>query len=140
MDTDKVEVRYVDHWDVNEIVALYKEGDWWKQGSGSSFIHELIQNSFVFVVAIDTLTGKAIGMGRVLSDGVSDAYIQDVVVQKIWRGKGVGKLIIENLVSYCLSHDVSWIALISEPGQEGFYLPLGFKEMKQYTPLKYGNE
>ena len=138
VDEETVEMRYVDAWNTDEIVSLYKEGNWWEQGSDNSFIPKLIKQSFVFVVAVDATSGKTIGMGRVLSDGVSDAYIQDIVISKKWRGHGLGRLIIEKLVSYCLSHDVSWIALISEPGQEGFYIPLGFTEMKRYTPFKYG--
>jgi len=138
VDEETVEIKVVDTWSIEEIVSLYQEGNWWEQGSDTSFIPKLIKQSFVFVVAVDISSGKAIGMGRVLSDGVSDAYIQDVVVSKKWRGHGVGRLIIEKLVSYCLSQNVSWIALISEPGQEGFYIPLGFTEMKRHTPFKYG--
>jgi len=138
VDLESVEIKFVDSWNSEEIVELYKEGSWWDKGSDASFIPKLIKQSFVFVVALDVTSGEAIGMGRVISDGVSDAYIQDVVVSKKWRGHGVGRLIIDRLVSYCLSHNVAWIALISEPDQEGFYIPLGFTEMKRYTPLKYG--
>ena len=45
-----------------------------------SRINDLIRGSFLFAVAIDISTGRAVGMGRVISDGIADAYIQDLVV------------------------------------------------------------
>ena len=139
MDDKQIEVSIVDQWNAEDIVILYKAGNWWEKEADSTFINSLIKNSFAFVVAVNKKTNIAVGMGRVLSDGVSDAYIQDVVVLKEWRGKGVGKMIVKKLIDYCLSKNVNWVALISEPNQEGFYLPLGFKEMKKYVPMKYEN-
>lgn len=132
-----VEVRLVDEWNKDEIIVLYKEGNWWEKNADSALIPLLIRNSFAFAVAIDKKTERAIGMGRVLSDGVSDAYIQDVIVLKSWRKKGIGRQIVDLLVSYCHQQKVTWIALISEPNQKDFYAPLGFKEMQHYVPMKY---
>jgi len=56
--------------------------------------------SFLFALAIDISTGRAVGMGRVISDGVSDAYIQDLVFWKI-GGTGGGKMILEKLLQEC---------------------------------------
>jgi spermidine synthase len=78
---------------------------------------------------------KIVGMGRSISDGVSDAYIQDVVVDKDYRRQGIGEAIVHRIVQFLLEHDIKWIALISEPGSEDFYLKLGFREMLEYTPF-----
>ncbi len=50
----------------------------------------LIRGSFLFAVAVDRKTGHAVGMGRVISDGVSDGYIQDLVVLPEYRKTGIG--------------------------------------------------
>ncbi len=88
-------------------------------------------------MAIDITSGRGIGMGRLLSDRVSDAYIQDVVVLPDYRGYGIGRQIVTTLLTFCITQGISWISLISEPGQEKFYEGLGFKEMKNYSPMKY---
>ena len=67
-------------------------------------------------------------MGRVISDGVSDGYIQDVTVLEEMRGKGIGSLITKKLLDTCLERGLSWIGLIAEKGSNQFYHPLGFKE------------
>jgi len=76
-------------------------------------------------------------MGRIISDGVSDAYIQDLVILQKYRGQGIGKKLVGVLLKHCLSHGITWIGLIAEPGQDEFYLPLGFKTMKNYVPMKF---
>ena len=50
---------------------------------------------------------------------------------------GIGKKLTKSLIDYCKSKGITWIALVSEPNQENFYKKIGFKEMKNYTPLKY---
>ena len=79
-------------------------------------------------------------MGRVLSDGISDAYIQDVVVLPGYRGLGIGKGIIRSLTGICLAAGIGWIALIAEPGTEAFYRPLRFSRMEEYIPMKFNAE
>ena len=79
-------------------------------------------------------------MGRIISDGISDAYIQDLVIYHKYRGKGIGKKLVNALLKHCLSNGLLWIVLIAEPGQYEFYLPLGFKTMKDHVPMKYQTE
>ena len=127
----------MDNWPEDEIVELYKAGGWWKESYNASGIKPLIKGSFAFAVVVDKNSGKAIGMGRIISDGVSDAYIQDLVILQKYRGQGIGKKLVDVLLKHCLSHGLTWIGLIAEPGQDEFYLPLGFKAMKNYVPMKF---
>ena len=135
MKKQHIEIKFVNNWLEGEIVELYKTGGWWKDSYDPSGIKPLIEGSFAFAVAVKKDTGKAIGMGRVISDGVSDAYIQDLVVLPEYRGHGVGKKLVNALLEYCLSKKLLWISLIAEPEQDKFYLSLGFKHMKNYAPM-----
>jgi ribosomal protein S18 acetylase RimI-like enzyme len=129
-----IEVRLVDAWDADEIVELYRAGGWWKEGADPAGISDIIRGSYLFAVAVDPATGSAIGMGRVLSDGVSDGYIQDLVVLKKYQRSGIGRMIVSLLLK---AQGLGWICLIAEPGSEGFYQPLGFQRMKGFIPLLY---
>ena len=118
-----------------ELIDLYKEGGWWNESpSERENLPLLVSNSFCFMVA-KTSNGKIIGMGRVISDGVSDGYIQDVIVSKQFRNKGIGKQLVVELKKYCLSKGLSWVGLIAEPGTTDFYTKLGFSEMPNYKPM-----
>ena len=135
-----VEIKFIDAWPKEEIVNLYKAGGWWKECYDSSGIKNLIKGSYAFAVAVDNKSGKAIGMGRIISDGVSDAYFQDIVILPKYRNKGIGKKIVEVLLEKCLSVGITWVGLIAEPDQDDFYIPIGFKPMKKYVPMKYESE
>lgn len=132
-----VQIKIVDSWPDNEIVTLYKTAGWWKDNYDSSKLGYLIRGSFAFAIAVDKTSNKAIGMGRVISDGVSDGYIQDLVVLPDYRDSGIGRRLVKTLLDYCLSKKLTWIGLIAEPGQYSFYLNIGFKTLKKYTPMKF---
>ena len=140
MNAKNIEIRFVDSWPEDEIIELYKAGGWWKKSYSSSGIKPVIKGSFAFAVVIDKKNQKAIGMGRIISDGVSDAYIQDLVILPKYRCQGIGKQLVKSLLEKCSSAGLLWIGLIAEPDQDGFYSPLGFKPMLKYLPMKYEKE
>lgn len=137
MDKEEIEIKIVDKWPDDEIVNLYKAGGWWKDNYDPSGLKHLIEGSYVFVIAVNKKSKKAIGMGRLISDGVSDAYIQDLVVLHEYRDKGIGREIVKTLIDHCKKKGINWVGLIAEPDQDGFYSTLGFKQMKKYVPMKY---
>jgi ribosomal protein S18 acetylase RimI-like enzyme len=140
MSEKNIEIKFVTTWLENDIVQLYKAGGWWKEAWGPSGIKTLIECSVAVAVAGGCSSGKAVGMGRLISEGVSDAYIQDLVVLPRYRSQGVGKQIVATLLDYCLSRGISWIGLIAEPGNEDFFRDMGFRVMKDYVPMIYTKE
>jgi ribosomal protein S18 acetylase RimI-like enzyme len=121
-----IEYKIVKTLPTQDVVDLYKEGGWWEENPHSrAVIPPMIEGSFCFMVALDN--GKPIGMGRVISDGYSDAYIQDVVVKKSYRGRGIGAEIIKGLTQYCVNHKLQWIALVAELNTTPFYEKCGYK-------------
>ncbi|MCX6665003.1 MAG: GNAT family N-acetyltransferase [Euryarchaeota archaeon] len=132
-----IEIRFVKKWPDEEIIHLYKEAGWWKETYKKSTIQTMIKGSFVFAVIIDRKTKKAIGMGRVLSDGVSDAYIQDLMILPQYRKQEIGKKLLVTLLSHCLKQKIMWIGLIAEPGTEPFYHSAGLQQMKNHVPMRY---
>jgi ribosomal protein S18 acetylase RimI-like enzyme len=137
MNADDISISLVRSWNEDEIIALYRAGGWWKDEFDPAEIPRIISGSFAFVVAADKKTGRAVGMGRVISDGVSDAYIQDLVVFPQYRRKDLGTALVSLLIARCREAGISWIALVAEPGSENFYLPLGFARMEGHIPLIY---
>ncbi|OPY29854.1 MAG: Acetyltransferase (GNAT) family protein [Methanocella sp. PtaU1.Bin125] len=132
-----IEIRLVDGWNVEEIADLYRAGGWWKDTYEASGLVPLMKGSFAFAVAIDRKTSRLAGMGRVLSDGVSDGYIQDLVVLPAYRHAGIGSQLVTALVAACKARGVGWIGLIAEPGSEQFYETLGFRIMPGHVPMLY---
>lgn len=130
----------VDSAPTDAIVGLYQAGGWWHEDPADrAIIPQMIRGSFCFLVARDP-QGRIVGMGRVISDGVSDAYIQDVVVLEAYRGRGVGREIVRRLTERCLAARIGWIGLVAEPGTRAFYEPLGFRALAGHEPMLHGGE
>jgi len=120
-----------------QIFDLYRETGW--IGTDEKFnkasYKKLVDNSFCFAVVY--IYGNIIGMGRAISDGISDAYIQDVAVSRQFRGQGIGRKIIDVILNHLIKKKIKWIALIAEPGTEAFYRKINFNIMKDFTPMKF---
>ena len=133
-------VQLVHAWDEEEIADLYRAGGWWKEEYRVEELRHLMRGSFLFAIVTDEKTGRAVGMGRVLSDGVSDGYIQDLVVLPDYRKSGIGSQIVSELVKKCRENGLTWMALIAEPDSDAFYHSLGFQKMKDFVPMIYQGE
>jgi spermidine synthase len=123
---------------IDEVVELYKSAGWWQESpEAREVIPSMIRGSFCFMVA-RSIQGRIVGMARAISDGFSDAYIQDVVVSPEFRGRGVGKELVRRLTQYCVSRKIAWIGLVAEPGTQEIYENLGFRPLIDYRPMLYG--
>lgn len=131
-----IEVKAVTSARREDVIVLYKEAGWWEQSDeeGTDWVDGIVSDSALFVGAFDG--EKLIGMGRALSDSISDAYIQDIVVLKAYRGQGMGRKIIQTLIAGLKERGVEWIGLVAVPGSRSFYEDLGFRELKGHIPFK----
>ena len=72
-----------------------------------------------------------IGFGRATSDKIYRAVLWDIVVKSEFKGVGIGKLIVENLINQPSIKNVERIYLMTT-NKSSFYSRLGFKkEIKQ---------
>jgi N-acetylglutamate synthase-like GNAT family acetyltransferase len=71
---------------------------------------------------------QLVGFGRATSDGQYRAVLWDVVVAKEQQGQGLGRLIVEALLTSPLVAGVERIYLMTTKG-EGFYERIGFSRV-----------
>ncbi len=119
---------------IDQLITLYQEAGWWCEKIDSrDVLKGIISGSHGFCVAVTK--NRIVGMGRSISDGVSDAYIQDVTVAKAYRRKGIASRIVTELLKKLEADKIGWIGLIAEKGSAGYYRPLGFDPMPNSTPM-----
>jgi ribosomal protein S18 acetylase RimI-like enzyme len=137
MNLDEIEIKIITTVERSSVKKLYQNAGWWEKNDEAkgdcAWIDTLVRQSFCFAGAF--YGAELIGMGRAVSDGVSDAYIQDVVVFKKFRRAGIGNRIIEKIIEFLQARGIGWIGLIAEPGTQQFYQRLGFSPMEGYTPM-----
>ena len=119
---------------LQQIVDLYRTEGWWTEAPDDpDLVARIIAGSHCFMIV--TSGSDIIGMGRAISDGASDAYIQDVTVKNTCRGRGIGTRIIEKLVERLHQDGLDWIGLIAEKNSYQFYERLGFRKMPDSVPM-----
>jgi ribosomal protein S18 acetylase RimI-like enzyme len=82
-------------------------------------------NSHTVVFIFDD--NDLIGFGRALSDGAYQAAIYDVAILPEYQGKGIGRLIVNNIRKSLPNCN---FILYAAPGKEKFYEKIYFKKMK----------
>lgn len=112
--------------DYNTYVSLRETVGWNNFSKEQTEI--ALRNSFYSITVQGA--GQNIGMGRVIGDGIYFTIV-DVIVKPEFQGKGIGTLIIQNILKFiedgmCSGSRVS-IQLIAEMGKEDFYIKQGFK-------------
>ena len=112
---------------------LMVEAGWLDSDTSEETVRGMIAGAEVFGAEIPGCGTVAVGRG--ISDGCSDAYIQDVFVLPAFRGKGIGKVIVRSVTAALRNKGCDWIGLIATPGNENFYRSMGFEPMAGHTPM-----
>jgi spermidine synthase len=121
---------------IGAIARLYKETGWWPDADAHpQSVRALVEGSTYFCVASDG--DRIVAMGRVISDGVSDAFIHDIAVTTDRRGEGIATRLVATLVDLTRKRGIDWIGLIAKDRATGVYARCGFHTMSDATPMRY---
>jgi len=129
---------FIDDPDGKQVAAIfrfYETAGWWTGRTRESpdLVRRIVTGSHCFVLAEE---GKEIvGMGRAISDGVSDAYLQDVSVRPEFRKRGIGARIVREILLRLQTDGLQWVGLIAGRKSRSFYRHLGFEEMPAATAM-----
>lgn len=93
-----------------------------------------LKNSLYSVCAM--LDGEVVGFGRVVGDGQVYFYLQDIVVHPDHQGKGIGRMITDDIMKYIQEHspDKSFVGLMAAKDMARFYEQHGFKKRDDDAP------
>ncbi|OAS82805.1 MULTISPECIES: GNAT family N-acetyltransferase [Metabacillus] len=118
-----------------QFVNLHEASGLIKNKKGSYTREQLYQaanNSWYHISIYDQ--NELIAFGRMISDGVYQALICDVMVNPSYQKQGLGKQIIEELLKKCKESGIQSIQLFSAKGKQHFYKKLGFEERELDAP------
>ena len=117
-----------------EAAALYVEAGWMETADADA-VAAMLKGTYAVSAAFHD--GKLIGFMRAFSDGVSDAYMLDLVVTREYRKLGIGREILHRLAAYLKQRGIDWILCIGAPDTEKFYSRTEAKKMDGYTPYRF---
>lgn len=119
-----------------QINILRSSVGWCNKRSEEKWREILSKSSFVYSVYDED---KLIGMGRIVEDGIMCMFY-DIVVHKDYQGKGIGKMIVKNLIAQTKDKGYSSVSLFTSPDIKDFLVPfyskLGFELIDTGMRLK----
>lgn len=129
--TDKSKV------DIYQLQQLYNLTAFWAKERKIEDIQTAIAYSEPVVTVWDN--NNLIGCARATSDGVYRATIWDVVIHPDYQGAGLGRKLVETVISHPRLSHVERIYLTTTH-QQKFYKRIGFEENKTTTMVLYNSQ
>ncbi|WP_341525501.1 GNAT family N-acetyltransferase [Nostoc sp. UHCC 0302] len=110
--------------DLYQLQELLNVSAFWAKGRSIEDLSIAIANSEPVVWACDG--ERLIGFARATSDGIYRATIWDVVIHPEYRSSGLGKNLVQTVLSHPRIKDVERVYLMTTH-QQGFYEKIGFQ-------------
>lgn len=110
-----------------QLRAMFQQ-EWWTRGRDLDSIRRSVEASQVVVALADEGDGSLAGFLRVLTDFRYFAVILDVVVRDDLRGHGLGRALMDAVMSHPKLQQLAGIGLQCEPEMVPFYEKWGFSD------------
>ncbi|AFZ34606.1 GCN5-related N-acetyltransferase [Stanieria cyanosphaera PCC 7437] len=120
--------------DYQQLKDLFTMAAFWARERSIEDLEIAIANSDPVVTIWDQ--HKLIGFSRATSDGIYRAGIWDVVVHPEYRGMGLGRKLVETVISHPKVNKVERVYLTTTH-QQSFYERIGFKQNDTTTMVLY---
>ncbi len=111
--------------DVNAVHNLLKE-TYWAKNRTKETVETTIKNSHCFSLFTHD---KQIGFARILTDYATHSILLDIVIHKDYRGKGLGKWLVECVTNH--SAFSKQIQILWTVDADGLYAKFGFCPPKE---------
>lgn len=126
--------------DVSMIFNYLSKESYWAKGISENIVRRSIEHSLCFGVYIKN---KQVGFARIISDFATYAYLADVFLLPDYRGKGLSKRLMENIVGHPdLQGLRRWTLATADA--HGLYARYGFtpvakpeRWMEKHNPIVY---
>lgn len=120
--------------DLVALQALFNATAFWGQDRPLEHLAIALENSNPVASVWDG--DRLIGFARATSDGIYRATIWDVLIHPDYQGAGLGRKLVETVLSHPLMHRVERIYLMTTY-QQKFYERIGFQENTSTTMVLY---
>ena len=115
---------------LEDVLHLYQAVSWTNYTNQPQMLEQSLAHSLAIYVARDG--GEVVGLVRLIGDGFSSIFVQDLIVLPTYQRQGIGSALMkEALGDY---KDAYQVQLVTEQTEKtlGFYRSLGFETLSTY--------
>jgi len=110
---------------VHQLMELYKH-EWWTSTRTVDQTRAILNGSDVAIGLCDEADDRLVAFARVLTDQTARAFIFDVMVAADCRGCGLGRRVVDEVLSHPAVRNVELVELYCRPELVRFYERMGF--------------
>jgi GNAT superfamily N-acetyltransferase len=115
------------HAQVEDLHRLYQH-EWWTKDRSMAQVRSLLEHSDIVVAFCDSASHRLVAFARVLTDRTIKALVLDVIVDRDYRNRGLGKVLFDAVVSHPDLQSVQHLELYCRPELVPFYQRWGFTD------------
>lgn len=137
MDCRHIQFRYTEDLtaaDHQQLKVLFQRGAFWAKDRSPEAMAVAIAHSHPVVTVWDR--ERLMGFARATSDGAFRATIWDVVIDPDYQGSGLGRKLVQTVLSHPHVSQVERVYLMTT-NQQGFYQRIGFEENPTNTMVLF---
>lgn len=125
---ENIEIRDIRHIHINEkdFFSLYNDAGWTNYTDDFETTIRGIKNSLLIIGAF--IKNKLAGFIRVIGDGETIIYIQDLIVLSQYKRRGIGKRLVREILERYKEARQKVLITDNNPESTGFYNSIGFSE------------
>lgn len=113
--------------DLERLHQFLAKESYWNQHIPLDILTKAVSNSLPFSI-LEGSTQKFVGFARLITDKATFAYLADVFVDTDYRGKGLGKWLIETIMHYSEVQNLKFWFLMTKDAH-GLYSQYGWKPL-----------
>ncbi|WP_167956763.1 GNAT family N-acetyltransferase [Anaerosporobacter faecicola] len=118
-------------------MQLYTDVGWINYTSDPGKLERAYQNSLSVITAWDQ--EKLVGAIRVVGDGVTILYVQDLLVATTYQGQGIGTELFQRIMNKYKHVTQKVLLTDAEPKTKEFYTKMGWSMSDTYQCVSYVN-
>jgi ribosomal protein S18 acetylase RimI-like enzyme len=110
----------------------------WKHPPDATTHLRLLAGSGLVELAVETESGEVVGFITAITDGVLCAYIPFLEVRPAYRGRGIGRALVEKMLNRL--KDLYMIDLVCDPPLQAFYERCGMQPQTAMARRNYDRQ
>ena len=125
-----ITVRKQELVNINDVLHLYQAVGWTNYTHQPQMLGKALSHSLAIYLALDG--DVVVGLVRLVGDGFSSIFVQDLIVLPSYQRQGIGSALMEKALEDF--KDVYQVQLVTEETEKtlGFYRSLGFETLSTY--------
>ncbi|BBF42173.1 acetyltransferase, GNAT family [Lachnospiraceae bacterium KM106-2] len=137
MNVENLEIKEMVIPNKEDLLSLYNDAGWSNYTSHPDMLKQAYERSLYILTAWDK--DQLVGTIRIVGDGISIIYIQDLIVRTNYQHSGIGTQLFHQAVSHYPDVYQKVLLTDDQPKTKAFYNKQGFHPSSDYECVSYVN-